>query len=581
MKRLLTTLTTLLLTLITTATSAQSLSSDEYAYPLPEVRRLYSANFGEMRPDHFHSGIDIKTDGVEGKSVVAIAEGYISRIVDKPSGYGRALYVVHPRQGTTSVYAHLCRFRVDIDSVIMAERHRLKRNSIDITCTAGQYPVSQGDIIGYSGNSGNSFGPHLHFEIRQTATQRTLNLVSEGIIRIKDKTPPTINGLYFIATDTVAGAPRHSKPQRIALQRTAEGHYIAGGKSPIRLGGRSGHFVLDLTDRKEGVWNRFGVWRVAAEVDNRPIFDYRMDGYTFDMTRYCNAVAYYPMQLSARSEVIRLARLEGNLHDFYSALCNDGAISLADTLVRSVRIVAEDDCHNHSVIELQVTGGGKVEMPHLADTITIDRRRRFAIERGDIKVVIPRYALYESTHFDCEVVKRAAPQDSTLITLSPRYRVMSQDTPLHRAATLTIKGYVPHALRPHTAIATISPKGKISCVGGNCIGNSITAQIRRFGEFWIVADTTAPQIRPRFEEGADMRNKSRLVFELKDNFSGIKEYEGYIDGEWVPLEYSPTRHTLTYHFDRLRPLGSGEHLIVLFAEDNCGNRASFSQRFIR
>ncbi len=579
MKRIFTIIT--FLTLATSIALAQRVPNGEYAYPLPEVSRLYSANFGEMRPDHFHSGIDIKTDGVVGKAVVAVADGYISRIVDKPSGYGRALYVVHPDKGTTSVYAHLCRFRADIDSMVLAERYHSQRNSIDIHCTAERYPVTQGEIIGYSGNSGNSFGPHLHFEIRQTATQRTLNLVTEGIIEMEDKTPPTINELYFVATDTIAGAPRHAKPQRIALRRTAEGDYKSLSEKPVKLGGQSGYFVLDLTDRKDGVWNRFGVWRVAAEVDNRPVFDYRMDGYTFDVTRYCNAVAYYPMQLRARSEVIRLARLDGNLREFYTTLHNDGVILLSDTAIHSVRIIAEDDCHNRSTIELEVSGGAEIEMPDLADTIVVNRTEKFDFEQDDIRISIPKDALYESTHFSCGVVNLSLPQDSTLIVLSPTYKILENDTPLHRAATLTLKGYVPHDLRPHTAIATLSPKGKISFVGGSYVSGSVSARIRRFGEFWIVADTIAPRITPRFAEGADVSGRSSLVFEIKDNFSGIKEYKAYIDGEWAPIEYSPTRHTLTYHFNRLRPIGRGEHIFVLYVDDNCGNRATISSRFTR
>ncbi len=581
MKHLTVTIT-LLFTLLTLGTQSQSLSSGGYIYPLLDVRRLYSANFGEIRPDHFHSGIDIKTDGVEGKPVVAIADGYISRIVDKPSGYGRALYIVHPAKGTTSVYAHLSHFRRDLDSMILAERYRLHRNSLDIPCPAGHYPVMQGEVIGYSGNSGNSFGPHLHFEIRDNATRRTLNLVSEGIINIADSTPPTINGLYFVATDTLAGAPRHAKPQHIALRPTADGTYVAATSGPVNLKGRIGHFVLDITDRKDGVWNRFGVWRVAVEDDGRTIFDYRMDGFTFDVTRYCNAVSYYPMQLRARSEVIRLARLEGNLHSFYSTLENDGVIQLSDTAARSIRITAEDDCHNRTAIELEVLGGHEVEMPPLADTLVINRDRRFVTKCGDIKISIPKAALYESTHFRCGIIDDSAiPQDSTLIPLSPTYGILDSGTPLHHSATLAIKAYVPHNLRPHIAVATLSPKGKISHVSGIYDKGAVSTRIRRFGEFRVVADTVAPRITPRFAEGAVVRHNQRLVFEVKDNFSGIKEYEAYINGEWVPLEYSPTRHTLTYHFDRIYPLESGEHNIVLFVKDNCSNRATCKQRFTR
>lgn len=579
--RILKTIIALLLICTTTLTQAQTITNEEYCYPVLDVRRLYSANFGEMRPDHFHSGIDIKTDGVEGKAVVAIADGYISRIADRPTGYGRALYVVHPEKGTTSVYAHLNRFRADIDSMVLAERHRKQSNSLDMNCNADLYPVRRGEIIGYSGNSGNSFGPHLHFEIRHTATQRTLNMVTKGIIKLADKSAPVVNGLYFVATDSVAGVPIHSKPQRIALRRTAEGKYSANTTSAVRLGGSRGHFVLDVTDRKDGVWNRFGVYRTTVEVDGRTIFDYRMDGYTFDITRYCNAVAHYPMQLRASSEVIRLARIDGNLREFYSSLEDDGAVTLCDTKPLRVKITAEDDCHNRSTIELEVVGGGKVHMPELADTTVINRHEPFAIERGDIKVSIPKNALYESTLFRSALSTKEIPQDSTLIVLSPRYEVIDDSTPLHRSSTLTLKGYIPHDLRPHAAIATLSPKGKISYAGGSYSDNATTARIRRFGDFWIVADTIPPQLAPRFAEGESMRDRTSLVVDAKDNFSGIKEYSGYINGVWVPLEYSPTRHTLTYCFDRHHPIGRGEHMLVIFAEDNCGNRTSTKRRFTR
>ena len=579
--RIVSTVIALLFTIVATHLQAQTLTNEEYCYPLLDVSRLYSANFGEMRPDHFHSGVDIKTDGVEGKPVVAIADGYIARVADKPSGYGRALYVVHPDKGTTSVYAHLCRFGAEVDSMMTAERYRLQRNSLDLHFGADHYPVKQGEIIGYSGNSGNSFGPHLHFEIRQTATQRTINLVTENIIKIEDKTPPTINGLYFVATDTVAGAPRHSKPQRITLKRTEDGNYASVSTNPVKLGGESGYFVLDLTDRKERVWNRFGVWRIAAEVDGNAIFDCRMDGYTFDVTRYCNAVAYYPMQLRARSEVIRLARLEGNRREFYATLRNDGAIALSDSTVHRVKIVAEDDCHNRSKIELEITGGGAVEMPTLADTVVIRREQPFVAERGDVKISIPKEALYESTHFSCGVVEREIPQDSTLMVLSPVYEVMNGDTPLHRVATLSLKVYIPHDLRPYAAMATITHKGKIAYVGGNYGNDVISSRIYRFGEFLVVADTVPPVITARFADGAVVQQAQRLIFEVKDNFSGIKEYNAYIDGEWVPLEYSPTRRTLTYRFDPLHPIGGGEHVIVVMVTDNCSNKTIFKQTFIR
>ena len=163
---------------------AQKLSADYYTSPLRDVAGYYSANFAEMRPNHFHSGIDFKTDGVTGKSVVAVADGYVSRVLRSPSGYGLALYVNHPN-GTTSVYGHLSRFRKDIEEFVFAERHRRKSSRVDIECKPDQFIVKKGEEIAKSGNTGSSQGPHLHFELRATASQKTLNIIANGIIKPK------------------------------------------------------------------------------------------------------------------------------------------------------------------------------------------------------------------------------------------------------------------------------------------------------------------------------------------------------------------------------------------------------------
>lgn len=166
----------------------------------------------------------------------------------------------------------------------------------------------------------------------------------------------------------------HSKPRRTALHRTAPGRYVPADGKPVKVS-PAGYFILDVTDRKDNVWNRFGIYRVSESIDGKPVFEYRMDGFTFDVSRYCNAVSYYPMQLTARSEMIRLACLEGNRRDFYTVLDDNGLVRMADGGRHTVRIEAEDDCHNISAIEFEIEPGfADAEFTAAAD----DMRRRIA-----------------------------------------------------------------------------------------------------------------------------------------------------------------------------------------------------------
>lgn len=204
--------------------SAQHLAPEDYIFPLRDVAGLYSANFGEMRPNHFHSGIDIKTDGVTGKPVLATADGYISRIAVTPGGYGRAIYITHPN-GTTSVYGHLSKFRDDIEKYVHEERYRTRRNSINLYPSADRFPLKQGEQFAWSGNTGSSAGPHLHFEIRDSRTQRTLNTISSGVIRTRDDIPPRLVKLYYVEVDSVRGVPVHARPRPVELVEKTPGRY--------------------------------------------------------------------------------------------------------------------------------------------------------------------------------------------------------------------------------------------------------------------------------------------------------------------------------------------------------------------
>lgn len=184
----------------------------------------------------------------DGKPVLATADGYISRIAVTPGGYGRAIYITHPN-GTTSVYGHLSKFRDDIEKYVHEERYRTRRNSINLYPSADRFPLKQGEQFAWSGNTGSSAGPHLHFEIRDSRTQRTLNTISSGVIRTRDDIPPRLVKLYYVEVDSVRGVPVHARPRPVELVEKTPGRYALKQEGALSVGGR-GYFILEATDRK-------------------------------------------------------------------------------------------------------------------------------------------------------------------------------------------------------------------------------------------------------------------------------------------------------------------------------------------
>ncbi len=272
---------------------------DYYRAPL-DIPIYLSANFGEIRVNRFHTGIDIKTEGVTGKPLHAAAEGHIARVTVAPTGYGRALYIAHPN-GTTTVYAHMERFTPEIEDYLRSERYRQRRSDIDAFPDAGRFPVGRGELIGYAGNSGSSTGPHLHFEVRQTSNSRTLNVMTRGWITTAadDTTPRRIVRLHHIDVDTIAGVPVHSRPRSHEVRRNADGSYSLARNVPLRAGPTS-WFAIEATDRRDDVTNTFGIRsaRLAVDGDERVVFD--KDGLLFEEARYACASVLYDVQRNAR-----------------------------------------------------------------------------------------------------------------------------------------------------------------------------------------------------------------------------------------------------------------------------------------
>lgn len=560
---------------------AQTLNPDYYDFPLRDVAGYYSANFGEMRPNHFHSGTDFKTNGVEGKPVIAVADGYVSRILQSPTGYGLALYIEHPN-GTTSVYGHLSSFRKDIADYVFAERHRLKQSRVDLYCKANQFIVKRGEEIARSGNTGSSQGPHLHFEIRDARTGKTFNIIKQGIVRPKDDISPYIMKVHYIEVDTIQGVPVHSRPKSYAVHKADNTTYRLAQQSPIKVG-RNGYFVVETSDRKNDVANTYGVYNLVEKIDGKTIFEYRNDGFTFDLSRYCNAVSYYPIQRSSRNEAMRTAMLQGGTKYFYPTLVKRGVVSTSAEQKRDVEFLITDDCGNTSTLNFQIVGKSDAEcfQGEIEQGAHIVAYNHDFAEKVDdvVSVIIPKGALYESIAMKMERKEMEIKADSTLHVLSPPYSIHHDDTPLQTSIGVVFSIPIEPTLQPHTAMASVSANGNLSYVGGSYRNLRFTARTSNFGTFCLVADCTAPVIRPQFTDGEDCRSRNSISFRLSDNFSGVASYTATIDGEWVAIDYARSRATINLKAEGIT--GGKSHNVKIVVKDSCGNTASWQGTIIR
>lgn len=571
----------ILLLPLSAAARSRQLDTAYYVYPLRDVAGYCSANFGEMRPDHFHSGVDIKTDGTVGKPVVAAADGYVSRIFLSPSGYGRALYVTHPN-GTTSVYGHLSRFAPDIEAYLLAERLRQRKNRLDLYCDSTRFPVRRGEEIARSGNSGTSFGPHLHFEIRDNRTGQTLNTIAAGIIRPKDGIPPYIQRIHYLEIDTVEGIPVHSRPRSYDAVKVDRNTYRLKEERPLPVG-RNGYFLIEVSDRKDDVSNTFGIYRLRGSVDSTCYFEYCMEGFSFERTRYCNVVSYYPLQIASRNEVFRLALPEGSPADFYRTMRDRGIVAAAPGERREMRFEVEDDCGNVSRLRFRIEGtDDERRFRAVPDTtaLAIRHDHTFRHTEDGLQVTIPKGTLYESTFHRFGRSRTPLRSDSTRIVLSPVYRVLDPSIPLHGPITVSIRTFVPKELQAHVALGGRNRKGQLVHLGGRYENGVVTGRIRTTGDLCVVADTVAPRIRPQFRTETDLSGKNALTFRLTDNFSGIAAWSVILDGAWAPLDYSPLHGTATLPLDERTPRRT-QHTLIVTATDACGNTARWQGTFFR
>jgi len=542
-------------------------------YPITDFRQpldisppALAGSFGEIRGNHFHSGIDFRTNQREGYPVYAVADGYISRLRVQNSGFGQALYINHPN-GFTTVYGHLQRFAPKIATIVKNLEYEKKSFEIDEFLDATLIPVHKGEIIAWSGNRGSSGGPHLHFEIRDTKTEETINPQFFGII-IPDNIPPVIHGLYVYRLN--GKTFNENTPKQAIGISGANGNYKT--TAPISLTGEVG-FGIVVTDRHNGLSGTNGVYSIQLEVDGKKIYTSALERFAFEDSKAINSHIDYPTYLNTKRSIQKSFVEPGNPLKIYSGLINSGKINFNDGASHQVRYTITDSKGNSSVLPFTVNAGSApIAAPVIPAGIIYPYNKVNEFNTDDIKVVFPRGTLYSDLNFTYKKLPKP-----TGNAWSAVHQIHNRYTPLHIGFDISIKAdNLPENLRSKAII--VNSNG--SSQGGFFENGYVKATPKNFGSFYIATDTLAPRIVPvNIAEGKNMAGLSKIFFRISDNLSGIKSFNGYIDGKWALMEFDTKTATLWHSFDERT--ASGRHSLELIVVDMKENTRKYTVTFFK
>jgi len=533
-----------------------------------------SGTFAELRASHFHSGIDFRTQGVTGHKVYACERGYVSRISVSSGGYGNALYIVHPN-GYTSVYAHLDAFNDEIAAYVKQQQYIQERFTVNLFPDSTQFRVKRGGFIALSGNTGSSGGPHLHFELRDTKTEKPINPLQYGF-GVRDNIPPVMQRLSVYPIGEGSTVNGSANRLVLDLEKSGNSYRIAGGKK-IKVVGKVA-FGIDTYDQISGSANRCGPYSIRLWVDSALMFSQTMDRFSFDESRYINSLIDYEYYINKRIRFNRMYLEPNNRLSVYDNHINRGVVSFAESGNQKAWVVVSDYHGNSSRLDFTFDyAPASFQIPEMVIPGMSQKvfQKEFKYAQQGIHVTIPADALYDGIKFTCVAF------DIPKGLYSKAYQIHHRGTPLHKAMTIEIAAdTLPARLREKALIVQIDSVGKSSSVGGAYRDGVVSASPGFFGVFAIGVDTVPPRITPvNIRNGANMRGSKNMRFTIKDDFTGISSYKGLINGQWALFEYDAKNNLLYYNFDADRLTPNTQHTLELKVTDGKGNTAEYRANF--
>lgn len=544
----------------------------KYKYPL-DVTMSLSGNYGELRSNHFHGGIDFRVGGVVGAPVRATERGYVSRITVSASGYGNALYITHPN-GYVSVYGHLHCFNDEIEQFVMDKQYGGESFQQDLTLTPNLFPVAKGEVIGKAGNSGSSGGPHLHFEIRDTNNLQ-LNVFERGFLSIPDKTPPVINGVVFYGYSKDTGVVRSYYIGRQQGGEQYASKYQKGGV--IRLPQKS-YIAIDAIDKQEGTAAKLAVNEYKVYLDTTLIYRLTVGEIPLEKNRYINSLMEYKQRHVLGKYMIKSYVEPGNMLQDRIECVNDGLIVLNDSLQHQVKVEVLDYLKNKTVRTYPVRRDDTVlSSEFAADTLKGNFMAWYLpgfYNTEGLNVRIPQGALYNSIYFTVDTAVQRVTQ------MAPVWKIHSPEVSLHSPMEISITCSVPDSLASKVVLAQVGNGGRLYSAGGsyNREAGTITGKVGSFGDYTVAADVVPPKIAAVLANNAVIKGNT-ITFGISDNLSGIKSYRVEIDGHWVLAVHDGKTSKITVPLQHAKIKRGGKHSLVITAIDHKDNASVVKRNF--
>lgn len=530
------------------AAAAQDYPKGYFRSPL-NIPMALVANFGEIRTNHWHMGLDIRTQQRENLPVYAAADGYIARIKIEPGGFGQAIYIAHPN-GFITLYAHLNQFFPALQQYIKEQQYKQETWAIELTFSPDQFPVSKGDFIALSGNTGGSAGPHVHFEIRDTKTDKVLNPL---LFRfpISDAVPPTVTRVAIYDRDR---STYLQSPQVFGLA-AVRGRTIKVGSDKIS-------FAIGATDKFSGSNNPNGIYAAKVSVDGKTVSSFALNNIGYDETRYINAQLDYPLMARGGGHLQHITPLPGAIEVAYKADENEGVLQLEDEEPHQVLIEVQDANgnttsipfviqHDAALVPSAVATGAEQFWPNNVNVF----------ERDDFQVVTTERTIYDTLN-----ISFSSANNGVANAVSPVYTFLGANIPSHDSVTVRIKPTFHISDETKDRVIIKNTSGTKTFVQKAVWQKGwLMAKFRQFGNYQAFVDNVPPTINSL---STDLSRASRIVFVPRDNFEAIKSFRAEVDGQWLRFTNDKGK-TWIYSFDEHFP--RGEHQLNVRVEDEAGN----------
>lgn len=542
---------------------AKNYPQDYFGWPV-QAKQGLAANFGELRPNHYHMGLDCKTDQHENAPILAAADGYIAKVKIEPSGFGRAIYINHPN-GLTTLYAHLNNFYPALEQYITEQQYALQSWKIFLDIPEGLLKVQKGQFIAYSGNTGGSQGPHLHFEIRDTKTDKVLNPLLFGF-PVTDNIPPDI--LRLAIYDRHFSTYEQS-PKFIPIKKMGGVYQSVPAIIPVNTDRVS--FAISAFDRYTGSTNRNGIYQAVIFDNDMAVCGFQLDSISYTETRYLNAHIDYKLRSSGGPFLQHLSRLPGYAPSVYRDFRGDGVIDLSDGLPHAIRVEVADTEGNTSEMRFRIKGQPSPPPKAKAQPGTVFHPELVNVfDNNRLCFYLPEYNIYDSFTFKLT--------ETATATGFPVFQLQGGQVPVQAKFPVWIRA--DKVRYPNKMVMHRWWGAKSNFAKAEPMGNWYRASFRDFGNYQLLIDTIPPRIVPvGFTNGMKVSQLKRIVFVVTDETEELENFSAILDGhQWLRFSNDKGR-SFIYNMDEHCP--PGEHTLNIHVEDAVGNVAEKTFRFTR